>query len=241
MEFNKKILDYIKEDSLNRCPEESCGLVLQKNNEIYAEKCRNLADNKIDNFIVSPSDYVRLSKNSEILSVYHSHTNGDSLESFSCKDQLTSQNTKLPMIMYHTVYDTFHFLDPNSVYLKYIGRKFQFNHSDCLSLVEDFYKNEFHIILPKTNRDSNTMEKRPRLMVDNINHYGFSIIDEPDNLQYGDLILCKNLKGPTHLMIYIGSDQILHHRYNQYSTIEQYNNFYRNQTHCVIRHKNLWN
>lgn len=241
MDYPISILEYIKADSLKKMPEESCGLLMKKNNDIIVYSCRNIADNKLYNFLIAPTDYIAASKLGKIFGVYHSHTQPDSEKTFTLKDKIFYQNENLSMILYSVNEDQFIFSDRVCDTSQYIGHSFKFGARDCLTMVETFYRNEFRIYLPIRHRDDSTMEKNPNLIIDNITNFGFCKISKEDSLRYGDVIICKGIKSPSHLMIYIGNNQILHHRYNKYSTVENYNHFYKMQTFCIVRHNSLWN
>jgi proteasome lid subunit RPN8/RPN11 len=241
-ELNKKIYESIKQHSLEMFPEECCGLLTYDNKiGISVHPCKNVADDKRNNFVISPSDYLRTAKTGNILSFYHSHTLPDHSEDFTNLDKMNSVSHKLPIILYNCPNDQFKIFNSDRIDCEYVGFKFKYNEHDCYSLVEMFYSKELKIQLPKTDRDINTMENNPYFMAENIENYGFKEVEDKKNIQYGDIIMSNSLKGPTHLMIYIDNNQILHHRYNQYSTIEQYNNLYKSNTFKIIRHKKLWN
>jgi hypothetical protein len=44
---------------------------------------------------------------------------------------------------------------------------------------------------------------------------------------------------PRHLMIYLGNNQVLHNRFNSYSTVEMYYDTYKNLTSYILRHRSL--
>lgn len=239
--LSKKIYKSIKSHALHVTPEESCGLLIETKEGLITFPCENAAEDKLNNFSITPKDYIIGSNMGNIIAYYHSHTSENHSKDFTIIDKLNSVNHKLPIIMYNTIDDKFSIFDEKEVNYKYIGAKFEYNKNDCLSLVERYYNDEFNIKLPIYERNDQTIEKNPLLFIENIENYGFQELDKNIELKNGDIIITNSIKGPTHLMIYIGNNNILHHRFGSFSTVEIYNNFYKQNTHLILRHKSLWN
>lgn len=239
MFLDKENYKCIKDHALSVFPEECCGLLARYNDKIFIFPSINCAEDKKNNFSISPYDYLSVAKNNEIIGFYHSHTQEEHSDTASQYDKLNSIGHQLPIVIYHALKDNFSIFDKNKYEYKYIGRKFKYGTNDCLSLVEDYYLTEFNIRLPHTERNDSTIKNNPFLMIENIDNYNFSILNNDRELKNGDIIITKSIYGPTHLMIYIGNNLVLHHRYNQYSTIEPYNMFYRKNTDRIVRHNTL--
>jgi len=236
--FNKQLFSQIKYHALNDNPNECCGLIIETGNKNIAVPTRNCAENKEHNFSINPYDYMMATDIGKPVGFYHSHCSNN--EQFSDLDIHTSVNHKLPMLLYNIISDNFKIYNESEDKLsKYIGIKFQYNVSDCASLIQNFYKNEFNIHLPHVHRDSSWAEKTPQLISENISNFGFK---QTKDLKYGDIIVTKFLnEHPRHLMIYVGNNQILHNRRDSYSMIEEYSYNYKKITMFVIRHNKLWN
>lgn len=231
----KDIANHAKKSS----PLECCGLIVHNDNGYHSFPCLNLADDKYNSFSISPVDYIRADKIGHIEACYHSHCNPNHNLELTEMDKWSAKNHNIPMILYDVRLDKFTTSESASNHAKYIGRKFKYNHDDCLSLVEEFYQNEFGILLPHTDRNDNTVKDNPSIMIENISKYGFrEVIDLP---KYGDIILLNTHIGVTHLMLYIGDGQILHTSHNKYSSIELYSNDYKRLTHKILRHGWLCN
>lgn len=238
--ISKNIYLLIKRHAKQCFPAECCGLLVNSGDKYKIIPCQNISDDKLNSFIIAPKDYVLATKSGQIIAFYHSHTSKFHEKDFTILDKLNSINHKLPIIMYNFIDDQFKIFDESEIDYQYIGLKFQYNVNDCLSLVEKYYKNEFNIILPIYDRNENTIENNPYIFIENMEKYGFQEIDKNIELKNGDIIINNSLKGPTHLMIYVGNNQILHNKFNSYSTVELYNNLYKQYTYKIIRHKELW-
>lgn len=227
----------MKNHALSEQPNECCGLIVEKNNHLYVFPCENIANNTIFHFKISYKDFLKAADTGEIKAYYHSHSSPECLEDFSMFDKIVSSAHKYPLILYLVKSDTFKIFDGNFEN-KYIGIPFKWRENDCLSLVRKFYKEEFNIELKDTNRDKNWYSENPNKITDNVNLFDFK---EVNNLKYGDVIAIKgNIKmAPSHLMIYLKNDQILHQRINTYSTIEIYDDFLKKITSNIFRHKTL--
>ena len=225
-----------------RCvPTECCGLLVERDDEIQVINCNNEAEDKINNFVLSPLHYLNASQNGKIVAFYHSHCLNEHPNDFTLFDKLNSLNHHLPLILYYLPKNEFKLFDSSkeNKILKYIGVPFEYNYNDCLNLVEWFYKDELNITLPKVFRDRDWFERNPKMIIDNMASFQFQIVN--DELKYADIILIKTTGGLniSHLAIYVGQNQILHQRYSSYSLVELYHQYYKDITIGVARHNQL--
>lgn len=235
MQLNKKILQQIKDHSLSESPNECCGLIIMSNNVYVVVRCENIAKDKTSNFEISPIDYLVASTQGKIIAYYHSHCLDSQPDTLTPLDLLISTENKLPIILYHVPSDSFR-VGGELEYSEYIGRKFNFDTSDCLSLVEEFYKNEFNIKLDHVPRDENWFKADPNKIRNEYEKHGFFEVDK-EKPRFGDLLVIEyNHSFPSHFMIYLSDDEILHHRAGGYSTIEKYNNTLKDMTSMCLRH-----
>lgn len=241
LNLSKKTFNLIKNHAIKENPYECCGLLIESGNYIHPYSCRNMADDKVNNFSLSPYDYLNADGAGKIIGFYHSHCLETQPNEFTLLDKLNSINHKLPLVLYYLPKDEFKIFNEKNFLYNYIGRPFEYNVNDCLSLVEEFYSKEFNIIFPTNNRNESWNTENPFRILENIENYGFVEIKNKESLKFGDIILIndKENKHPIHLMIYVDNNQILHQRPAAYSTIEQYNDLYKKQTYNIIRHKNL--
>lgn len=123
---------------------------------------------------------------------------------------------------------------------QYLGREFVFGVTDCYTLTRDFYKNEFGIELTDYARYDGWWNDGLNLYADNIRKEGFFLLQQGEELRYGDLILmCLSAPVPSHAAIYVGNNKVLHHVQNRLSRIDDYRGMFRNFTASIWRHEKL--
>lgn len=97
--INQLLKNEIIEYCLNNLQEESCGFIVKtKDGKIIFSPCVNMHPDKINNFLISPKDYLQAKSNGQILFLFHSHFNSDS---FSEADIFYSKYHNLNMIIYN--------------------------------------------------------------------------------------------------------------------------------------------
>lgn len=123
---------------------------------------------------------------------------------------------------------------------RYVGTPFVDGSDDCYGLIRRFYKEEFNIELKDYEREFGWWNEGKNLYMDNFRKEGFYLLDDLDELQYGDICLIA-LSSPvaSHGAIYVGENKILHHIQNHPSSIDRYMGIFRNYTLARIRHKSL--
>ncbi len=232
-----KVRRQIKEFSLQNKNEESCGVIIHKDGNYNAILCRNLAENRKYNFVVDPKDYFKASKMGQICCIFHSQTSIIPSE----LDIINSKGHNIPSLIYSIDKDDFTFLDPSNLTLnKYIGRNFELGKNDCLTLVQDYYKNELNINISNFDRNSAFSELDSDIIIKSYKNEGFKII-ELDEINKYDLIgfRFKN-KNIHHLAVYLGQNLFLHHQGNKYSNVEIFTKEYKKRAELILRHKTLW-
>jgi proteasome lid subunit RPN8/RPN11 len=238
MFYTKEIFNDIKEHAIADCPMECCGLVVDTGKELKIVKSNNLSKDPLNSFEVCAKKYLAASELGEIVSYYHSHCSASHHDDLTDLDIFVSNGHGLNAILYHVPSDSFKF--SNGKQLKYIGRPFEYDKQDCLSLVEDFYKNEFNIHLPHADRDENWYVGNENRIQDDFSKYGFYEVNK-DKIRHGDLLVVKypHRRFMSHFMIYLGNDEILHHRYGAYSNIEKYSDAMKSLTKLCLRYKHV--
>lgn len=125
---------------------------------------------------------------------------------------------------------------------KYLGRQFEYGVTDCYTLFRDFYKNEFGIELPNFARYDGWQNDGLNLYADNMPKHGFYLLEQGEELMYGDVILvCLYSSVPCHSAIYVGENKILHHVQDHLSSISPYRGVFRNCTASIWRHESRKN
>ncbi len=233
----------IKKHALENQNIECCGLLLS--NDIVF-RCENISEIK-NHFQISPTDYLKATTLGNIIAVYHSHCNGNC--DFSEYDKLMANNLNLKYILYCINTDKFKEYTPQTYKNPYIGRYFEIGKSDCFSLVREYYKKELNLDIVDCKRDINwykTNEQKD--LFDEIysihkNEWIKISVGSPEIeiMKKHDAVVMrfKEDASPCHIAIYVDDGAILHHKQQQYSTIEKYSKPYQRRTAYVTRHKSL--
>lgn len=210
----KRIEDFIKEDSLARFPEESCGLIID-NTKTF--RCNNSHEgNKKEHFKIDNREYLAASKTGKITGIYHSHTSFK--KEFSILDKTISEEFKLKLVLYHCPDDSFLYYEPNGFNNPYVGKKFKWGKSDCFSLIKNYYRGELGIDLDEEVKDRDKDFFRNNLDIFNKYKYvdiakrnGLTVYGNKEKLLKNDIILFRNkTSGTFHFAIYIDDNSILH-------------------------------
>lgn len=247
--LNKMLTTFLKNQiknySLNTPNIEVCGLIYQsKLNTLNIKVCKNISEKPESHFIISPRDYLNVSLSNKIFGLFHSHIN-DNVD-FSELDKLTAEQYNLYFVLYNLKYNIFKEYFPTKKYNnKYIGREFIIGKQDCFTLVKDYYNNELNIKLTDTIERNEEWYKRNKNIFFDFwnNNKEFLEIGGFNKIKKYDCLVIQYPKNPTpsHVILYLGNDLILHQQYNRKSTVELLNNNIIKQTKYILRHKNLSN
>lgn len=242
IEFNTQLKEKIKEEAKKAFPKECCGFIyLDKTSYKFdVFPCKNVAEQKNNNFTISPNDYLRCSYLGQIIACYHSHSN-DNTE-FSEIDKDNSNKYEMHYILYNVKQDIFNFYTPNSEKNPYIGRPFILGVSDCFTLVQDYAKKERNINLqfPRNVLYPKDLKEIGALYEENFIANGFIKLTKDVELKKDDGLMmifpAISEKYPTHAAVYIGNGMILHQPFNSFSCVNIYDNFYKKHTSYVLRY-----
>jgi len=118
----------------------------------------------------------------------------------------------------------------------YEGRPFLHGVFDCYTLVRDYYRKEFNIILPTNiQRTWEWWQSGENLYVENAKFYDF---EEVQTLQKHDLIVMNLMSPvPNHGAIYLGDNKILHHQAGKFSTIQNLTFSLKSKISVIYRNK----
>jgi len=249
--INDEIKNKIKEHAVKDYPNECCGLLYFKNNLLHTFPAQNIAHDKVNEFSINPKDYLKASQKRKIIGIYHSHCVQDN--SFSELDKQVSHRLNLKNIVYIYKQNKFEEYCPENYFSKYTDKKFLINKSDCLTIIEDYYKEEFGLEIFHYDRNEN-WDKNYKEFIDNKLSYfttsknfdefltkeNFIKIQTIQEAKKHDLIIFKYLDNyPSHFGIYLGNDYILHQPRNRSSLIEKISNPEKRRIYCFARHKQL--
>ena len=238
----------IKAHSLKESPDECCGLLLlNKKNVLEAFPCRNIAQDKENEFVVCQLDYLKAAMNGKIVGIYHSHCIQDN--SFSELDKQISYKLNLKNIVYILKRDSFEEYSPENYYNKYVDKDFVIGVSDCLSIVENYYNEEFGIKIFHYERTADWDKDYPEFVKDKLAEFcdsqnfdkffekeNFVKIEGIENARKHDIIVFKYLENyPSHFGSYLGQNHILHQPRNKKSIIEKLTDAEKRRIYCFVR------
>jgi len=217
-------------------PKEAVGLVHVVKGKNRYFKCENIAETPDEHFILDPNDYLKAETKGSITAVIHSHPKTN--PSPSQADKVACEKSGLPWFIVNPNTEQWASYKPNGWELPYVGREFSHGVIDCYSLVRDFYKREFGLVLNDYARRDQWWYQGENMYLDNFSKEGFKAIDISE-IGYGDLFLMQlESPVPNHAAIYLGEgNQILHHVQGRLSSRDVYGGYYQKVTAKVLKHE----
>mgnify|MGYP000678062597 CR=1 FL=1 len=119
------------------------------------------------------------------------------------------------------------------------GKPFQLGDQDCFELVRGFYKINFSINIPDFSRP-NDWEPEKDNLIDNL--YGSAGFEKLDVDEFwpprpADIMVCTvGGSVPNHLVIFLGGNEILHHKIGMLSGREMMRPAWKRYTSYLLRH-----
>jgi len=179
---------------------EICGVILSDGGVLQMNNC---ADEPQHNFIIEQNEF-NLVRGS-VVAIYHSHCLDSQPAILSREDVANSKASKLPYVLYHTIFGQWDYYDPLDIYPYplisnpyipselgfYLGWKFDYNRSDCYTLVRSYYKGKLKIDLPDFPRNQIEETTSPDwdMFAGNFEKAGFRKLEHDEPLQANDVIL----------------------------------------------------
>jgi proteasome lid subunit RPN8/RPN11 len=234
--IDKKIKNFIKQQSIKDFPMESCGFIVKNNKSFICIPCKNISKSPEKTFEISSIDFLKTKAlYNKIYYIYHSHVNEQD-DYFSEEDEKCSENLNIPIILYHLKKDLYKIYSPVEISSNYIGRFYEYKKYDCFTLIKDFYKNEKNINLNVSYEENlNDVDIKDKIYnFHKVNN--FEILDKNQGLKLYDILFFSGF-GTKHLGLYLGENKILHQPMFGFSKIENYCNFYRRHTDLILRLK----
>lgn len=237
--IDRKTMADIRAHATARYPEESCGLVVVERGKTKYVECANTAERPREDFAISAQDFAAAEDRGEILCIVHSHPNMPCRASMA--DKVSCEQHRKPFLIVEVGVDgagAMSWNEPHGYQAPLIGRPFVHGVLDCYSLVQDFYRLTYNIVLPDFERQELWWTKGEDLYMQHYAEAGFSPIKGP--MLKGDVVLMQ-LQSPVtnHGGVYIGDGQIIQHIYNRLSSRDLYDGYFQEITRVVIRHKEL--
>jgi proteasome lid subunit RPN8/RPN11 len=245
--IDKKIKNYIKKHAAEAEPNEACGFIVLQNDKFKCIKCKNISTTPNLTFEISCKEYLNI-KNTydKIYYIYHTHPLNSNCFDFSDQDKYCSESLAVPIILYNLKNNEIKIYEEPELKKDYIGRFFEIGINDCLSLVEDYFRNELNFIINfyenwkeiRKNLNKNLISAKEvgeNIIKDKIfEKNGFKNIKD-ENLIKNDILVINAIYNK-HFAIYLDQNKILHQPIFGFSKIENYCNFYN---HVVYHLKNL--
>ena len=214
MTWKKEALRHAKEED----PKEACGLlVVIKGKEKY-KRCRNMAADQKDMFIINTDDWVEIEKLREIVAVVHSHPTTS--PELSEADKVSCEKTKLKWWVVQPNLEEWVEYEPCGYKAPLISRKWVWGVNDCWSLCRDYYREELGIVLRDWKRPNNPDDflKNP-MFEDCFVDTGFHELMPNEDLKKNDLLLMSiGSDGLNHIGVYLDNNILLHHLQNRLSS-----------------------
>jgi proteasome lid subunit RPN8/RPN11 len=129
---------------------EVCGLVIRTPDGLLALRCPNASPTPSRSFIIELSHYRRHLIDGTLHAVYHSHTVSD--ENPSEGDIYIAEKSQIPGYVYSLATKKFSRYEPSGYKVPLTGRPFVFGVFDCVSLVDDYYFENFGARFPHYER-----------------------------------------------------------------------------------------
>ena len=240
-------------------PAECCGLIID--GQYYP--CDNVAPNPTEHFEIHHLDMVEMEEyHGEIQAIVHSHPDGGVLP--SDLDKLQIELHGVPWVIVAVSKQdfadepAFGIYEPCGYKPPLLGRNYIHGVQDCYAIVRDYYSRELDIELPDFDRSDAWWEDENHepLYENNFSKAGFAKVENKNDLQKHDVILCRvgRTHHVNHALIWLGDDGalisektpdcvgnalILHHPYGRQSVCEIYGKGWADRTVMVVRHHSL--
>ena len=216
--FSADVILAIKEDAIQRYPEESCGLVLKRNDgTVVYKSVPNIADDPQTSFHID--EKIVLSLLPSILAVVHSHPNGPDCPSEADMRQQVALG--LPFGIVSTdgegCYEPF-FWGGNAPRAPLIGRGFRHGVTDCYALIRDYFDEKLDIKLREYPREWEWWSQGQELYQLYFADEGFVKIREDEVKEHDCFLAQIRSTTPNHAGIYVGKNLILHHLTSKYAS-----------------------
>lgn len=233
MNISNDILDSVRAHAEAESPRECCGLVvIRKGRRIYYP-CKNLAEAQ-SNFIIDPVDYATAEDMGAIEMIVHSHPYMAPTPSQA--DLVGIEQTQLPWLIVNWPVGHYTVTEPSGYVAPLIGRVFTPGILDCLTLIQDYYK-QFGIEMPNYPREERWWEKGQNLYLGLYKECGFEMVS--DMREHDVLLMQVASQVPNHAAVLLNDGNILHHQMGRLSSKDVYGGWYRLITTHILRHRSM--
>lgn len=215
----------------NACyPRESCGVVIDFEDEATYRPCGNLSacPNDVD---FDPLDLATAEDAGRLIAYVHSHPDGPVIPSE--RDRASCEASGLPWFIVEAPGITWTRLDPGR---SYEGRSFVFGVDDCWSLVREWYMWERGWIIPDFLRSMDFWKRGETPHLDHLEAAGFRYV-LPHEMRPGDgMLFHVASRTVNHCAVFLGNGVMLHHLPGRLSRIDQVDGDWLGRLDRVVRH-----
>lgn len=231
MSLLQDMLQHAREES----PKECCGLVVASGRRSRLIRARNIALKPVEHFDLDPVAWLEVADGETVVGIYHSHPHTNAQP--SAHDLTACESSGLPWHIVNPHTEEYQLVEPCGYIAPYEGRPYLYGVLDCYTVVRDWYRGEWGIVLPDFVREPNFWGLGKNTFVENIPRCGFTVLTDAP-MQRGDLVLVQHgATVPNHIALYLGNGTILHHVQDRLSKVDPYGGVWqRHQTHH-LRHE----
>lgn len=228
------IIKEVVSHAAQTAPNECCGLVVEIGGELRYIRCKNIAADPQQRFVIPAEEYASAEDTGKIVMVAHSHVFKPVNPSEA--DKVGCERSRLPWLIVNHPNGNYTITKPIGYRAPLIGRPFCEGVLDCYELVKDYFALKRGIELPDYVRPEGWEHSGRSILVDNFEAFGFKRIEMSD-LQPGDcLLMQKGASVVNHCAVYIGDNMILHHVRDRISGRDVYGGFWRKATTHALRY-----
>lgn len=211
-----ELTDHVRRTALDHAreefPREACGLVLLQYGKLRYWRCRNLATDPEQMFVLDSDDWVAAEDTgAEVVCIIHSHPSTSPEPSQA--DRVACERWGLPWAIVSPQTGAWGQCSPNGYRAPLLGRQWAWGATDCWALVRDWYREVRSIELRDWERPVSVEQFNLDPMFSRcFAETGFRELRPDEDLKVGDLIV-MSIAAPTlnHIGVYVGNQQILHH------------------------------
>ena len=234
--LREKLTDAIRQHAAAEYPNECCGVIVQCGHRQHYIPCHNDAGSPEEQFLMRDSDYRSAEAQGEIIMIIHSHPDVPVLIP-SETDRIQCDYSGLEWGIISWPEGDFCTFSPRAD-RDYTGRPWVLGHADCWSLIMDYHRREFGIVLKNWSVPYEWWKDGKENRYED--HWYAEGFREVQHLQPGDMVMMRIGSPVTnHAAVYLGNNLILHHNFGNLSARVPYGQHFRDRTVRIVRHKDI--
>ncbi len=228
-------LHKIEKHFFKEYPNEACGAIIVRQGKSEWIPCKNVAENPEEGFAFDSSEYLKLSRTSDVVGIVHSHPDASSKAS---ETDINNCNTLgIPFYIFSYPEMDLNILEPIKDRSELYGREYIFGVKDCFEAMRDYLKSQ-NIELPaRIPFEDNWFNK-------NLDYFSPEIVKnwggqevKIEDIQKNDVItFCVHSEVANHCGVYLGNDIFYHHAVNRLSCRENLYPFWGKFINRVYRY-----